>query len=108
MSWRKRIDAGETFELKLSIDMLTEEREAGQIISETKEGDPNNINLLGADLYSVQVGPGVNDNVGRAASMLETARSFKKFTFRNKVHFAWWGAEESGMIDSRYLCILAS
>ena len=102
MAWKKRLDANETFEVNLTIDELTEERETWQVISESKEGDPDNVILLGAHLDSVQVGPGINDNGSGVVALLEMARSFSKYTFKNKVRFAWWGAEESGMIGSAY------
>lgn len=102
MVWKEKIDSGETFEVNLTIDVLTEERETWQIVSETKGGDPDNVILLGAHLDSVQVGAGVNDNGSGVAALLEIARSFKKYSLKNKVRFAWWAAEESGMVGSAY------
>lgn len=102
VAWLKRIDDGETLVVNLIIDAMAEERETWQVISETKEGDPNNIILLGAHLDSVQEGAGINDNGSGTAALLEIAASFSKYTFKNKVRFAWWGAEESGLIGSIY------
>lgn len=93
--WKEKLGAGETLEVTLLVDSILEERESWNIISETKEGDPNNVVMLGAHLDSVQAGPGVNDDGSGTAGLLELAGSFKKYKgFSNKVRFAWWGAEE--------------
>ncbi|KAJ4257490.1 hypothetical protein NW762_008614 [Fusarium torreyae] len=102
-SWVKRIEGGETLEINLTIDMLTEKRETWQIIADTKEGDPDNIVMLGAHLDSIQEGPGINDNGSGVSALLSIAESIKKYkNFKNKLRFAFWGAEESGMIGSTY------
>ncbi|KAH7329506.1 hypothetical protein B0I35DRAFT_386447 [Stachybotrys elegans] len=102
-SWKERIAAGETLEVNVLVDALVEERETYNIISETKEGDPNSVVMLGAHLDSVQAGPGVNDDGSGSAALLELMGSFKKYKgFKNKVRFAWWGAEESGLLGSLY------
>ncbi|KAF4971647.1 hypothetical protein FZEAL_9784 [Fusarium zealandicum] len=100
-AWMKRIKDGETLEINLTIDVLTEKRETWQILADTKEGDANNIVMLGAHLDSIQEGPGINDNGSGVATLLSIAESLKKYKgFKNRVRFAFWGAEESGMIGS--------
>ncbi|KAI1070820.1 hypothetical protein LB507_007069 [Fusarium sp. FIESC RH6] len=80
-----------------------EKRETWQIIADTKEGDSNNIVMLGAHLDSIQEGPGINDNGSGVAALLSIAESIKKYKdFKNKLRFAFWGAEESGMIGSTF------
>ncbi|KAL6792075.1 Zn-dependent exopeptidase [Trichoderma sp. SZMC 28012] len=102
-AWKARLAAGETLTATLVVDSVNENRESWNIISETKEGDPNNVILLGAHLDSVQAGAGVNDDGSGTAGLLELATSFRKYKgFKNKVRFAWWGAEESGLIGSLY------
>ncbi|KAF4447730.1 putative leucine aminopeptidase 2 [Fusarium austroafricanum] len=101
ISWVERIKDGETLEISLTIDVLTEKRETWQIIADTKKGDSNNIVMLGAHLDSIQEGPGINDNGSGVAALLSIAESIKKYKhFKNKLRFAFWGAEESGMIGS--------
>ena len=101
--WFDAVEAGETIEITLVVDAIAEERETWNIISETKEGDPNNVVMLGAHLDSVQEAPGVNDDGSGSAALLELAGSIKKYKgFKNKIRFAWWGAEESGLVGSRY------
>ncbi|KAF9766668.1 hypothetical protein IL306_000885 [Fusarium sp. DS 682] len=102
-SWVERIIAGEKLNVNLAIDVLTEKRETWQVIADTRVGDSNNVVMLGAHLDSIQEGPGINDNGSGVAALLNIAESVKKYkNFKNKFRFAFWGAEESGMIGSTY------
>ncbi len=56
--------------------------------------------MAGAHLDSVGEGPGINDNGSGSAALLETALNLAKFKPQNTLRFAWWGAEESGLIGS--------
>eukprot|EP01051_Picozoa_sp_SAG22_P008409 SAG22_NODE_638_length_8262_cov_4.658826_6_plen_343_part_00 len=59
--------------------------------------------MAGAHLDSVPEGPGINDNGSGSATMLAIARSFAErgLAPNNRLRFAWWGAEEVGLIGSR-------
>lgn len=70
------------------------------VIAESRDGDPNNVVMVGAHLDSVLRGPGINDNGSGSAAILETAIQMAKVKPRNKLRFAWWGAEESGLVGS--------
>ena len=70
------------------------------VIAESKDGDPNNVVMAGAHLDSVQRGPGINDNGSGSAALLEIAQQMAKVKPRNMVRFAWWGAEEAGLVGS--------
>lgn len=60
--------------------------------------------MLGAHLDSVAEGPGINDNGSGSAALLEMADLMQKARTRNKVRFAWWCAEEAGLVGStRYV-----
>ncbi len=72
------------------------------VIAESKDGDPNNVIMAGAHLDSVNEGPGIQDNGTGSAAILEVAEEMAKVKPRNKVRFAWWGAEESGLVGSTY------
>ena len=72
------------------------------VIAETKDGDPNNVVMAGAHLDSVNAGPGINDNGSGSAALIEVAEQMAKVMPRNMVRFAWWGAEESGLVGSTY------
>jgi Zn-dependent M28 family amino/carboxypeptidase len=58
--------------------------------------------MAGAHLDSVNSGPGINDNGSGSAALLETALQMAKVKPRNKVRFAWWGSEESGLLGSQF------
>jgi len=70
------------------------------VIAESKGGDPNNVVMAGAHLDSVARGPGIQDNGSGSAAILEVAEQMAKVKPRNKVRFAWWGAEEAGLVGS--------
>ena len=70
------------------------------VIAESRDGDPNNVVVVGAHLDSVSDGPGINDNGSGSAAILETALQMAKVKPRNKLRFAWWGAEEAGLVGS--------
>ena len=70
------------------------------VIATTRKGRTNNIVMVGAHLDSVPAGPGINDNGSGVAAILETAVQMRKFPVRNKVRFAFWAAEEIGLLGS--------
>jgi Zn-dependent M28 family amino/carboxypeptidase len=70
------------------------------VIAESKDGDPNNVVMAGAHLDSVLQGPGINDNGSGSAVLIEVAEQMRKVKPRNKIRFAWWGAEEAGLVGS--------
>jgi Zn-dependent M28 family amino/carboxypeptidase len=70
------------------------------VIAESRSGDANNVVMVGAHLDSVERGPGINDNGSGSAAILETALQMAKVKPRNKLRFAWWGAEEGGLLGS--------
>jgi Peptidase family M28/PA domain len=58
--------------------------------------------LLGAHLDSVANGPGINDNGSGSALVLEVARQVRRLGIRpaRTLRFAFWGAEELGLVGS--------
>ena len=70
------------------------------VLAESKGGNANNVVMAGAHLDSVLAGPGINDNGSGSAAILETAEQLSKVKPRNKLRFAWWGAEEAGLVGS--------
>ncbi len=70
------------------------------VIGETRKGDPNNVVMVGAHLDSVEAGPGINDNGSGTAAILETAIQIGNYPVKNKVRFAFWAAEEIGLLGS--------
>ncbi len=72
------------------------------IIAESRGGDPDNVVMAGAHLDSVPEGPGINDNGSGSSALLEVAQQLAKVKLPQKVRFAWWGAEEAGLVGSTY------
>jgi Zn-dependent M28 family amino/carboxypeptidase len=77
-----------------------EERTDVNVIAELPGDNVNNVVMAGAHLDSVGDGPGINDNGSGSAALLETALMMAKLKPVNTLRFAWWGAEEEGLIGS--------
>jgi Zn-dependent M28 family amino/carboxypeptidase len=70
------------------------------ILAESREGNADNVVMVGAHLDSVDKGPGLQDNGSGSAAILEVAVQMAKVKPRNKLRFALWSAEESGLVGS--------
>jgi Zn-dependent M28 family amino/carboxypeptidase len=70
------------------------------VIAEKRGVNNDNVVLAGAHLDSVLDGPGINDNGSGSASILEAAEQLANIKPQNTIRFAWWGAEESGLVGS--------
>ena len=88
--------------LRLKTDTFRGLATTSNVIAESVAGDPNNVVMVGAHLDSVNAGPGINDNGSGSAAILETAVQMAKVKPRNKLRFALWGAEESGLVGSTH------
>jgi hypothetical protein len=90
--------------MHVKTETTAEIRTTSNVFAETPGGDPNHVIVIGAHLDSVSRGPGINDNGSGSAALLEVAQVFAEQarTARNKLRFAWWGAEEHGLIGSTY------
>jgi Zn-dependent M28 family amino/carboxypeptidase len=88
--------------LRLKTDTFRGMAETYNVFAETPGGDPNNVVMVGAHLDSVDKGPGIHDNGSGSAALLEVAELMRKVQVENKVRFAWWGAEEFGLVGSDY------
>jgi Zn-dependent M28 family amino/carboxypeptidase len=60
--------------------------------------------VVGAHLDSVIAGPGINDNGSGTSTILEIAEEMAELGIRNrqKVRFAFWGAEELNLFGSQF------
>ncbi|MDN3295546.1 M28 family peptidase [Streptomyces ficellus] len=74
------------------------------LIADWPGGDTNQVLMAGAHLDSVSSGPGINDNGSGSAAVLETALAVSRAQFKPAKHlrFAWWGAEELGLVGSKH------
>ncbi len=88
--------------VRVKVDFTAETRTTYNVFAETKAGRTDNVVMAGAHLDSVQDGAGINDNGSGSAALLETAIQMQKVKPNNKVRFAWWGAEESGLLGSEH------
>ncbi len=74
------------------------------LTADTPGGDPNNVVMLGAHLDSVSDGAGINDNGTGSAAILDAALGYANGGAqpKNKLRFAFWGAEEEGLVGSKH------
>jgi Zn-dependent M28 family amino/carboxypeptidase len=74
------------------------------LLAKTKTGRTDRQVVVGAHLDSVAEGPGINDNGSGTGQDLEIALQMANLGVKpaNQVMFAFWGAEESGLIGSQF------
>ncbi|WP_253194779.1 M20/M25/M40 family metallo-hydrolase [Streptomyces sp. MP131-18] len=97
--------AGQEVTLHLELTELAEERTTVNVIAESRGGDQDRVVMAGAHLDSVLEGPGINDNGSGSAGVLETALRLAETSggrHPNRVRFALWSAEESGLLGSEH------
>lgn len=87
--------------IAMEVDVSLEVRETANVIVETEGGEPDDVIMLGAHLDGAQAGPGINDNGSGSAALLEVARAIQLCPTDRKLRFAWWGAEEAGLVGSQ-------
>jgi Zn-dependent M28 family amino/carboxypeptidase len=96
--------AGEVI-IHLATDTLIElDVPTQNLIAETPTGNDDRVVMAGAHLDSVPEGPGIQDNGTGSATLLETALQIAELGIEplNTIRFAWWGAEEAGLIGSQF------
>jgi Zn-dependent M28 family amino/carboxypeptidase len=85
----------------LTLVTTVQDTPSRNVIAQTRTGNPDEVVFAGGHLDSVPEGPGVNDNGSGVATLLETAvRLGTNPPVRNAVRFAFWGAEEVGLVGS--------
>jgi Zn-dependent M28 family amino/carboxypeptidase len=100
-----QIQAGD--EVVVRVETLTEidlNRTTRNIIADSPTGSDDRVVVVGAHLDSVVAGPGINDNGSGSSTILEIAEEMAELGIRNrqKLRFAFWGAEESGLLGSEH------
>lgn len=87
-----------------SLDIVTDIRKTtpSNLLATTKSGDQSNKLMLGAHTDSVAAGPGINDNGSGITALLEVAKALPKYEIKNAVTFAFWTAEEEGLLGSKH------
>jgi Zn-dependent M28 family amino/carboxypeptidase len=74
------------------------------VIATSKKGDPDQKVVVGSHLDSVTEGPGINDNGSGTSQDLEIAEEMSELGIepRRQLVFAFWGAEEAGLLGSEH------
>jgi Zn-dependent M28 family amino/carboxypeptidase len=88
--------------MHMNVNVSRELTTTENVIAESKGGDAENVVMAGAHLDSVEAGPGINDNGSGSSALIETAEQMAKVKPKNKVRFAWWGAEEASLVGSTH------
>jgi Zn-dependent M28 family amino/carboxypeptidase len=101
-----RTDGGAT--VRVAVDAVTGKRATRNVLAETASIGDGPLIIVGAHLDSVPEGPGINDNGSGSAAVLEAALQLaREWTqepaqIRPRIRFAFWGAEERGLVGSRH------
>jgi Zn-dependent M28 family amino/carboxypeptidase len=90
--------------LMLAVESTVRKVTSENLIADTPSGGVERTVVVGAHLDGVAEGPGINDNGSGVAVVLETAVQFAKLGVQplNRVRFAFWGAEEDGLLGSEH------
>jgi len=86
----------------IQIDAISEIRSTSNVFAELPGTSADQVLMVGGHLDSVPEGPGINDNGSGSAAILEVAEQFAASTPATTVRFAWWGAEELGLVGSEF------
>src|SRR5215211_7586621 len=99
---RRLAEAGPDQRVRVRTDAESTGRPTSNVLVELTGADPGRVIMAGAHLDSVAAGPGINDNASGSATLLEIARRLAGTRPAHTVRFAWWGAEELGLLGSRH------
>ncbi|MFS8478877.1 MAG: M28 family peptidase [Micromonosporaceae bacterium] len=89
-------------EVRLAAETTSDVRSAENVIAQTRHGRTDNVVMAGAHLDAEPDTAGINDNGSGSAALLEVALQMAKVKPNNQVRFAWWGAEEAGLVGSTF------
>jgi Zn-dependent M28 family amino/carboxypeptidase len=86
----------------IAVDATTTPNNEVNVIADSKTGRKGRTIISGAHLDSVPEGPGINDNGSGTSGTLEIALRIAKLKQdpKNRLRFAFWGAEEAGLVGS--------
>jgi Zn-dependent M28 family amino/carboxypeptidase len=90
--------------VRLAVNAVTGRRPSRNVLADTPVNSDGSLIVVGAHLDSVPEGPGINDNGSGSAAVLEAALRLARgpTQARGRVRFAFWGAEENGLVGSRH------
>jgi Zn-dependent M28 family amino/carboxypeptidase len=98
------IQDGQAVRVHMKVNAVLETIRTVNILADTPGGDDARTVVVGAHLDSVAKGPGMNDNGSGCAAILEIAYKIglAGITPANKIRFAFWSAEEHGLLGSEH------
>ncbi|RDL31887.1 Peptide hydrolase [Venustampulla echinocandica] len=96
------LKAGKDIPASAYIDAIVKVVATTNVMAQTRGGDQDNCVMLGGHSDSVTEGPGINDDGSGTIALLEIAVHLAKYKVNNCVRFAWWAAEEEGLLGSDY------
>jgi Zn-dependent M28 family amino/carboxypeptidase len=85
----------------VAVDAVSGTRRTRNVLADTAGDGESSLIVVGAHLDSVPEGPGINDNGSGSAAVLEAALRLA-VPARHGLRFAFWGAEERGLLGSRH------
>src|SRR5499426_2751191 len=88
--------------VRLAVNAVKGTRMTSNVVADTGSDDKGALIVVGAHLDSVPEGPGINDNGSGSAAVLEAALRLAQERAPGRMRFAFWGAEERGLIGSRH------
>jgi Zn-dependent M28 family amino/carboxypeptidase len=88
--------------VRLQVNATVTPNEEINVIADSVRGNRDRTIVVGGHLDSVEAGPGINDNGSGTSSILEIAEEIAESGDRprNRLRFAFWGAEEAGLVGS--------
>jgi Zn-dependent M28 family amino/carboxypeptidase len=89
--------------VRVAVDAASTIRRSPNVIGETGAAGAPRVLMAGGHLDSVPKGPRLNDNGSGVAALLEIAEELggRRVPDGTAVRFAFWGAEEIGLVGSR-------
>ncbi|WP_298585402.1 M20/M25/M40 family metallo-hydrolase [uncultured Kocuria sp.] len=102
LSHQAGVDLLDATEVTVVTDTVSATRTTYNVLAETGTGDPENTVVVGAHLDGVLEGAGISDNGTGSAGILAIAEAMAKTKTENNVRFAWWGAEELGLLGAEH------
>jgi Zn-dependent M28 family amino/carboxypeptidase len=94
--------AAGTTTVRLAVNAVSGTRMTRNVVADTGSDNKDALIVIGAHLDSVPEGPGINDNGSGSAAVLEAALRLAHESARGRMRFAFWGAEERGLVGSRH------
>ncbi len=91
-------------ELSVDVTSVHTTTSTSNIIASTTAGNTSRVIVVGSHLDSVPAGPGINDDGSGSAANLAIALALDTLDIQpvNQIKFAFWAAEEVGLVGSTY------